>query len=144
MAEVSTPEEAWRAYAGENTTVDELLDAARQALPPQEWAYEDAVRWYLSTQVGISQESLDSDQPPFETIVSLIGEYIRGQMAGEVVTLHKGERQGELRDRRNYVVSRSPYSAEVPESWPKAYQKLVEEADRRGFVLADQAQPPTE
>jgi hypothetical protein len=90
------------------------------------------------------QESPDSDQPPFETIVSLIGEHIRDQMAGEVVTLHKGERQGELRDRRNYVVSRSPYSADVPESWPKAYQKLVQEADRRGLVLADQAQPPAE
>ena len=143
MAEVSTPEEAWRAYVGE-TTVEELLDAARQALPPQEWAYEDAVRWYLSTQAGMRQESPDSDQPPFETIVSLIGEHIRDQMAGEVVTLHKGERQGELRDRRNYVVSRSPYSADVPESWPKAYQKLVQEADQRGLILADQAQPPAE
>ena len=143
MAAVSTPEEAWRVYVGE-TTVEELLDAARQALPPQEWAYEDAVRWYLSTQAGLRPESLEADQPPFETIVSLIGEHIRDQMAGEVVTLHKGERQGELRDRRNYVVSRSPYSAEVPESWPKAYQKLVQEADRRRLILADQAQPPAE
>ena len=136
MAQITTPEQAWQEYLRGKTTVDELLDEARQVLPPQEWAYEDAIRWYLFTRGGLSPDSADPAQVPLETIISLIGEYIRGQIAGEAVTIHKGERSAELRDRRDYIVARSPYSSDIPGSWEKAHEKLVEEANRRGLVLS--------
>ena len=127
---VQSPEQAWGDVIGPGISVDDLLTQTNQAAPERGWAFEDAVRWYLTQQPGHTPGT-----EPDQKIVTLLAEHIRNHLPRQSAAIRRDGRHALLVDSSNNIVAQTVWSDDIPGSWEKAEQVLAGEAAARGLDL---------